>query len=82
VTIGSVCDSFFSYKDLWIKYTETTNDLKELKSNLEYLKSGNIESISEVQIDALYSRYTNILKNSNANWSSVRNSKTDNKDKD
>lgn len=79
VTIGSVFDSFYNPKDLWVKYTKTTNDLYEIKSSLDYLLTKGIENIDIAQIDELYDEYQNVLRITNEQWSKLRQSSKDNK---
>ena len=74
VTVGSVVESFFSPKELWIKYTEAVNLLKELKSDLEYLELGHKDSISVDKLDAIYTKYKKILKETNSTWISMKKS--------
>ncbi|MFW8649384.1 SLATT domain-containing protein [Vibrio diabolicus] len=72
VTVGSTVDTFFSYKSLWIKYTEVINLLKELKSDLLYIRFKNNGKIPNNETEKFYSRYKKILKDANSHWSNVR----------
>lgn len=72
VTVGSSVDTFFSYKSLWIKYTEVVNSLKELKSDLLYMRLQNNGKISDNETEQFYSRYKKIIKDANSHWSNVR----------
>ncbi|WP_274024572.1 SLATT domain-containing protein [Vibrio parahaemolyticus] len=72
VTLGTTLDTFLSYKALWIKYTEVVNLLKELKSDLLYVKFKNSGEIPDNETDQFYTRYKKILKEANSHWSNVR----------
>ncbi|TAA73935.1 MAG: Protein of unknown function (DUF4231) [Candidatus Electronema aureum] len=68
LTVLSTLDSFFNYKKLWVKYTDTTNDLKALKTDILYSCIKSDENISEQVIDKFYDRYISILKDTNQHW--------------
>lgn len=72
LTIFSTWDTFFNYRDLWVKYTGTSNELKELRSDIAFLKAGGIEKIEEDKVDELYKSYKEILKSTNSHWVKVK----------
>jgi len=76
LTIFSTWDTFFNYRELWTKYTETSNKLKELKSDINYLLVGNEGNVTEENIDKFYYKYKEILKNTNSHWIKAMSKKT------
>ncbi|MEH2321494.1 DUF4231 domain-containing protein [Nostoc sp.] len=72
VTLMSALDTFFNHRGLWIRYQGTLNDLYELRTDLEYLLTQEIQNVNEEELDRLYQRYQIILKETNSNWSELR----------
>jgi hypothetical protein len=81
LTIFSTWDTFFNHRELWIKYTETSNELKQLRSDINYLKVGGVEKIAEGEIDELYRVYKKILNNTNINWTKTKSKNNTDKTK-
>lgn len=75
VSLMSALDTFFNYKELWIRYQVTVNDLHELRFDLEYLLAQGIQNVKEEELDELYERYQIILKETNSSWSELRKEK-------
>lgn len=81
LTIFSTWDTFFNHRELWIKYTGTSNELKELISDIGFLKVGGIEKINDDKVDELYLSYKEILKSTNSHWSKIKSKNNTNKTK-
>lgn len=71
-TLLTVWDTFFNYRGFWIRYTGTLNELYELKDNLEYLRTKEIENIKTEELDQLYQQYQKILNENNITWVQLR----------
>lgn len=74
VAVSSVYESFYSHKELWIKYTEISNDLKELRSNLDFLTVSGCENIDVSKVDRIYDDYIMVLKRANTHWTKIKGS--------
>lgn len=71
-TLLTAWDTFFNYRGFWIRYTGTLNELYELKDNLEYLRTKEIENIKTEELDQLYQQYQRILDETNTTWVELR----------
>lgn len=72
ITMISAWEIFWNPKLLWVKYTVTTNELRSLRSDLNYLLTKDITRINSREIDAIYERYCIILKETNEAWQKYR----------
>lgn len=81
LTIFSTWDTFFNHRELWVKYTGTSNELKELKSDIAFMKVGGVEKIKENKVDELYLTYKEILKNTNTHWGKIKSKNNTDKTK-
>ena len=85
VTVINAWDAFFAPKSLWIRYTDTTSDLRRLWSRLDYeyyeyandpdKKSRVLRDVSKVdvgKVDELYLEYERILQETNEAWKRIR----------
>jgi hypothetical protein len=72
ISIVNTFEVFWNPKSLWIKYTVTTNELRSLRSDIEYLTKKGIDKITVKEIDELYKRYCTILKETNKSWQKYR----------
>lgn len=73
ITIVSTFESFWEPRNLWIRFTMTTNDLRSLKYELDYLEKNGIDKITIDEIDSISNRYNEILKDANKEWNKNRN---------
>lgn len=72
VTLLSTWDTFFNHRGLWTRYTATFTDLKAIETQLEYLLLGGEGSLTDSQVDELYSRFQNVLSATNEWWQHER----------
>lgn len=71
-TLFSSWDLFFNYRGLWIRYTVTVVQLRNLRSDLDYLLHGDTTNLAEAAVDDLFRRYQAILSETSAEWVSLR----------
>ncbi|AFZ60230.1 DUF4231 domain-containing protein [Anabaena cylindrica FACHB-243] len=71
-TFLTVWDTFLNHRGLWIRYTATLNELYELRDNLEYLCTDEMENIDKEKLDKLYQQYQIIFEETNKNWTELR----------
>lgn len=64
--------NFFDYKDLWVHYKASRNELLEILSELEYLEASGLENISQKQLNDLFNRYKDICANTNKFYLQLR----------
>lgn len=68
--------TFYNNRELWVKYTMTSNSLKEVKSDFEYYLNGKTDTEIDIkELDSFKNRIQGILNNTNKSWESVRNKK-------
>jgi hypothetical protein len=79
ITLLSLWDGFFNYRGLWVRYTATANELKRLRSELEFSLVGvgpqaSTEKVSalESQIASIHARYLKVLAETNESWIEIR----------
>ncbi|MDY8138136.1 DUF4231 domain-containing protein [Aquimarina sp. 2201CG5-10] len=69
ITAIGAYKTFFNNRDLWVKYTMTTNSLKKIKSDFDYYLAGkNEKNINKEDIDIFKKRIQEVLDNSNGSW--------------
>jgi hypothetical protein len=71
VTLFGAWDGFFNHRALWVRHTITETQLKGIRSDLAYLLCSDNHG-TEKEVDALYSRYTSVLNETNASWQQLR----------
>ena len=72
LTLLSTWDTFFNHRSLWTRYTATYTELRTIEADLDYLRLAGEGALSESQVDALYMRYQNVLRNTNEWWQHER----------
>ncbi|MFB6343071.1 DUF4231 domain-containing protein [Saccharicrinis sp. FJH62] len=73
IAILGTYNSFFNYKELWIKYTMVTNELKKIKSDFEfYLTGKEDEDIELSELENFNKMVDDILDSANKNWKLIR----------
>jgi hypothetical protein len=66
VTFASTWDSFFDYRWLWIRYTQTLGNLYGILDDLDYATAG--REVTSEQLDALYLQFQRTLEETNTAW--------------
>lgn len=65
----------FGFSQIWILYTITSNSLRRLESDLQYLETkmadDDLRNI-EKALDKIYDEYSEILENTNKVWEQIR----------
>src|SRR5262245_41007922 len=66
-TVIATWDAFFDHRWLWIRYTSTLVSLYSISDDLEYA-AANTNSMPKAELDGLYGRLQEALKDTNAAW--------------
>lgn len=69
-TLLSAWENYFNHRQLWIRYTATSSNLKRLLSDLNYISLS--ESVSEKGIDSVFKRFQSELIETNQEWQVMR----------
>jgi Protein of unknown function (DUF4231) len=72
VTLFSIWDSFFNYREQWIVYCNITSQLSNIKYKLEYITTGKANHFNEDEVDKLHNAYLEILSNSTDQISRIK----------
>jgi len=72
VTLFGAWDAFFSHREMWLKYVNTSNQLKGIRAELKYLMSEGTENIKEEDIERLFVRNKAVLDELNLEYIRVR----------
>jgi Protein of unknown function (DUF4231) len=72
VTLFSIWDSFFKYREQWIVYCNITSQLSNIKYKLEYITAGTANHFNEDEVDQLHNAYLEILSNSTDQISRIK----------
>ena len=72
ITLFSVLEGFFDYRMLWVRYTVTTNQLRTLRSRLEYARADGAGTLLEEQLDQLFEEYLTTIDETNQVWTELR----------
>ena len=68
ITAITLIESFFDNRSLWVRYTNTANELKSLKNRLLFLKTNSIDAINQDDINKIFEKYENIMQETNEHW--------------
>jgi Protein of unknown function (DUF4231) len=72
VTLFSIWDSFFNYREQWIAYCNITAKLSSIKYKLEYMTADKESHFDEDEVDKLHDAYLEILSNSTNQISRIK----------
>lgn len=72
ITILNTWDAFFNHKMLWVRFTETTVELRVLQDKLNYLISSSKQEVSEKELDAIFEEMNVIVEETANDWKSHR----------
>lgn len=72
ITILNTWDAFFNHKMLWVRFTETTVELRILQDRLNYLISCNETEIPNNELDLIFNEMNTIIEDTASDWKSHR----------
>lgn len=72
ITFFTGVDLFYNHKALWVRYTETLNELKAIRAQLEYSVVSSEGPIPKEQLDSLHQRLQACLASTNDWWATER----------
>ncbi len=72
VTLLAAWDTFYNHRGLWVRYTETVNRLRDIEARHEYLQAGGTDALKEDDLDALFERIRQTLRETDAWWQELR----------
>jgi Protein of unknown function (DUF4231) len=72
VTLFSIWDGFFNYREQWIVYCSITSQLSNIRYRLEYMTADQSNRFDEGEIDKLHDAYLEILKDSTDQISRIK----------
>ena len=72
VTFLGIADSFYNYRAMWVRYTQSVNELRGILASLDFLTAGGLDSAKEEDVDKLFKQYQKILQETSEWWRSLR----------
>ena len=72
ITLLTSLDAFFNHRTLYLRYTATTAQLYDLRSDLEYLLTKGEGGITEEELDNIYGRLRGLLEETGSDWIKAR----------
>jgi hypothetical protein len=72
ITLLSSLDAFFNHRALYLRYTATTAQLYDLRSDIDYLLSKDPTEITEATLDDIYRRLRGVLEETGSDWVKAR----------
>ena len=72
ITVISVVDAFDNPRGVWVRDTQSYNQLNVIKTSLDYQLANDDHKISEDSLKDLYTAYDKALRDMNDNWLQMR----------
>lgn len=74
ISLLSAVESFFNYRELYVRYTTTYVQLLNLRSDLEFYLADDPRKVQKQRIVDFHSRFQRILAETNESWQQARTS--------
>ena len=72
ITLFTSLDAFFNHRALYLRYTATTAQLYDLRSDLQYLLTKGEANIRDEELDDIYKKLRNLLEETGTDWIKAR----------
>jgi len=72
ISLATAIESFFNYRELYVRYTTTYVQLLNLKSDLEFYLIGDNNKSSKQDIEKFFNRFQSILTETNEFWQQTK----------
>jgi Protein of unknown function (DUF4231) len=72
ISLATAIESFFNYRELYVRYTTTYVQLLNLKSDLEFQLIGENNRAQKQEIEKLFTRFQQILTETNEYWQQAK----------